>query len=42
MVLHDLVHVPIVVSLALILGSIVVGVITSLRATRAHLEDPIP
>lgn len=39
MVLHDVVHVPILASLGIILGAIVVGVVTSLRATRGQAQD---
>jgi tellurite resistance protein TerC len=34
MVLQDVLHVPILISLGVILGSIIIGVVTSLRATR--------
>jgi tellurite resistance protein TerC len=38
MCLHAVFHVPIGISLVIILGAVVVGVITSMRATRAESE----
>jgi hypothetical protein len=38
MIAHDYVHIPIGISLCVIVGSVVVGVITSLMATRPKGE----
>lgn len=40
MILHDWVHVPIWISLLIIVGSVVGGVISSLRATRPKADEP--